>query len=127
MLCRICCTTYEELDKSQFEIDIIQTPRYSPRLLEIKPVLKKPKYASVNVYDQDEVFSNKTDNTKKSVQFDASVRIRKRKPPRPSQELKPVESELFQNQRKSSDSSRRYHPLIKAMALKIKRDFSHRK
>ena len=97
MICRICCTTYEELDKNQFEIDIMPTPR-TPRLLEVpKPVLKKSKFASVNVYDQDEVFSNKTDKSKKSVQFDASVRIRKRKQSRPSHELKPDESQLFEN------------------------------
>ena len=67
----------------------------TPRLLEHKSVLRKSKYASVNVYDKDEVFSNKTDKSiksKKSVQFDASVKIRKRKPSRPSKEFKPEDS-----------------------------------
>ena len=89
MLCRICCTTYdEELDTNQYEIEVMPTPR----LLEQKSVLRKSKYASVNVYDKDEVFSNKTDKSKKSVQFDATVRIKKRKPSRPSRELKPEDS-----------------------------------
>ena len=96
MLCKLCCTDIEkELDKQQLVIDTMPTPR----LHTTQSVLKKSKYLSVNVYNKEEVFSNQSvlseTGSKKSVHFDPSVRIRKKKPPRPSQELKPDDSQLF--------------------------------